>query len=37
MKLLSYNNSHNCTLSELCNKFKINSESTIYFWQRQFD
>ncbi|TLP06025.1 helix-turn-helix domain-containing protein, partial [Acinetobacter baumannii] len=26
-----------CTLSELCNKFKIYSESTIYFWQRQFD
>lgn len=37
IKVLSYKNSHNCTLSELCNKFKIYSESTIYFWQRQFD
>ena len=37
IKVLSYKNSHNCNLSELCNKFKIHSESTIYFWQRQFD
>ncbi|WP_413628123.1 helix-turn-helix domain-containing protein [Fructilactobacillus vespulae] len=37
IKVLKYKNSNNSTLSELCNKFKIHSESTIYFWQHQFD